>query len=102
MVYTAGGAPVAVADAKYKAEKPAGFPDADLDQMLAHCTALNLPEGHLVYAKGNAAPHGAHRVRHAGITLHQHPLDLDQPPVGVLTDVRAVDSAVRSGGVGVF
>ncbi|CAM3095248.1 McrC family protein [Saccharomonospora xinjiangensis] len=89
VVYTAGGAPVAVADAKYKVEKPAGFSDTDLYQMLAHCTALNLPEGHLVYAKGNA-PHGAHRVRHAGVTLHQHALDLDQPPAGVLTDVRAV------------
>ncbi|EHR60604.1 McrC family protein [Saccharomonospora cyanea] len=89
VAYTDGGTPVAVADAKYKAEKPAGFPDADLYQMLAYCTALNLSEGHLVYAKGNA-PHGSHRVKHAGITLHQHALDLDQPPAGLLADVRAV------------
>ena len=44
-----------VVDAKYKAEKPAGFPQADLYQMLAYCTVLGLAEGHLVYAKGNEA-----------------------------------------------
>ncbi|MBY8855412.1 McrC family protein [Nocardia sp. CA2R105] len=87
--YAADGTPLAVADAKYKAEKPAGFPDADLYQMLAYCTALNLPEGHLIYARGNA-PRNAHRVKHAGIVIHQHALDLDQPPAGLLHDIRAV------------
>ncbi|MEU0482662.1 hypothetical protein ABZ260_26190 [Streptosporangium sp. NPDC006013] len=83
------GPPLAVADAKYKAEKPAGFPDADLYQMLAYCIALNLPEGHLIYAKGNA-PHAAHRVRHARITIHQHALELDQPPAGILAEIEAL------------
>ena len=46
--------PRAVIDAKYKAEKPAGYPNADLYQMLAYCTALRLSDGHLVYAKGSA------------------------------------------------
>lgn len=87
--YTDDGAPHAVADAKYKAERPDGFPDADLYQMLAYCTALRLTDGHLVYAKGNA-PHAAHRVRHTGITIHQHTLDLDQPPAALLADVRAL------------
>ncbi|MCW3817880.1 McrC family protein [Micromonospora sp. DR5-3] len=86
------GTPLAVADAKYKAEKPEGYPDADLYQMLAYCTALGLPEGHLIYAKGNA-PHTAHQVRHAGITIHQHALELDQPPSELLAEVRAL--AVR-------
>ena len=40
----------AVINAKYKAEKGAGFPNAALYQMLAYCTALRLPVGHLVYA----------------------------------------------------
>ncbi|WP_246127508.1 McrC family protein [Amycolatopsis rhizosphaerae] len=84
--YDRAGTPLAVADAKYKAQKPEGFPDADLYQMLAYCTALNLAEGHLVYAKGNA-PHGAHRVRHAGITIHQHALDLELPPPALLGQV---------------
>jgi 5-methylcytosine-specific restriction enzyme subunit McrC len=80
------GAAVAVADAKYKAEKPEGYPDVDLYEMLAYCTALGLPVGHLVYAKGNA-PHATHLVRHADIAIHQHALELDQPPDGLLADV---------------
>ncbi|PWG12311.1 restriction endonuclease [Streptomyces sp. V2] len=89
VLYDADGAPCAVVDAKYKAEKRGGYPDADLYQMLAYCTALGLREGHLVYAKGNA-PHAAHRVRHAGILIHQHALDLDQEPAGLLADVEEV------------
>lgn len=85
--YSDDGKPLAVADAKYKVEKPEGYPDADLYQMLAYCTALDLPDGHLIYAKG-AAPHAAHRVRHAGITIHQHALELDQSPAGLLAEVR--------------
>jgi 5-methylcytosine-specific restriction enzyme subunit McrC len=79
-------APLAVADAKYKAEKRGGYPDADLYQMLAYCTALDLPEGHLVYAKGNA-PHASHRVRRSDIVIHQHAVDLDQPPDALLHEI---------------
>ncbi|MFF6803881.1 McrC family protein [Streptomyces sp. NPDC012616] len=89
VLYGPDGTPCAVVDAKYKAEKRGGFPDADLYQMLAYCTALGLCEGHLVYAKGNA-PHAAHQVRHAGIVIHQHALDLDQEPPGLLTAVRTL------------
>jgi len=87
--YAGDGTPLAVADAKYKVEKPAGFPDADLYQMLAYCTALGLADGHLVYAKGDA-PHAAHRVRKARITVHQHALDLDQSPAALLDDLRSL------------
>lgn len=89
VLYGPTGVPVAVADAKYKAEKRAGYPDSDLYQMLAYCTALGLSEGHLIYAKGNA-PHTAHQVRHAGITLHQHALGLDQDPAALLADIAAL------------
>ncbi|MEU9480180.1 restriction endonuclease [Streptomyces sp. NPDC048191] len=89
VLYGADGVPAAVVDAKYKAEQRGGFPDADLYQMLAYCTALGLREGHLVYAKGNAS-HAAHRVRHAGILIHQHALDLDQQPARLLADIAAV------------
>lgn len=88
--------PCAVADAKYKAEKRNGYPDADLYQMLAYCTALGLYEGHLIYAKGNAS-HAAHRVRHAGILIHQHALDLDQEPAKLLADVQEVARRMRNG-----
>ncbi|MER5432581.1 restriction endonuclease [Streptomyces sp. NPDC002588] len=94
--YGDDGRPLAVADAKYKAEKPEGFPDADLYQMLAYCTALGLPEGHLIYAKGNA-PHAAHRVRRAGITLRQHALDLDRSPAELLSSVRDLANLIARG-----
>ncbi|MEV0091162.1 restriction endonuclease [Streptomyces sp. NPDC050738] len=84
--YGDGGQPLLVADAKYKAGKPDGYPDADLYQMLAYCTALGLGSGHLVYAKGNA-PHTRHQVRQAGTVLHQHALGLDQEPAGLLDEV---------------
>ncbi|AWK11596.1 restriction endonuclease [Streptomyces spongiicola] len=86
VAYDVAGTPAVVADAKYKAGKRDGYPDSDLYQMLAYCTALGLPEGHLVYARGNA-PHAAHTVRHAGIRLHQHALDLDQDPAGLLAEI---------------
>ncbi|MER6432634.1 restriction endonuclease [Streptomyces sp900105245] len=86
VLYGADGAPAAVVDAKYKTEKRGGFPETDLYQMLAYCTALGLREGHLVYAKGNES-HAVHRVRHAGIRIHQHALELDQQPAGLLADI---------------
>ncbi|MCM2580531.1 McrC family protein [Streptomyces meridianus] len=96
VAYGADGRPRAVVDAKYKAQRPEGYPDADLYQMLAYCTALGLPEGHLVYAKGNAG-HTAHRVRHAGILIHQHALDLDVPPVGLLAAIDALAQRLVAG-----
>ncbi|MDF9717341.1 hypothetical protein [Nocardioides sp. ChNu-99] len=81
-----------VVDAKYKAEKPAGFPQADLYQLLAYCTVLGLSEGHLVYAKGNEAA-VAHTVRGAGVAISCHTLDLDQSPDQLLEQV--VELAAR-------
>ena len=74
---TADGDPAAVIDAKYKAEKPAGFPDADLYQMLAYCTALGsrwpprLPQGN---------DEKRHTVRHAGIRSTRTPLTCPPSP----------------------
>ncbi|MBD0421194.1 restriction endonuclease [Streptomyces sp. TRM S81-3] len=96
VLYGPDGIPCAVADAKYKAEKRGGYPDADLYQMLAYCTALGLSDGHLVYAKGNAS-HVTHRVRRSGILIHQHALDLDQDPAGLLADVAQVARRMRAG-----
>ncbi|MFZ2528187.1 MAG: restriction endonuclease [Rhodococcus sp. (in: high G+C Gram-positive bacteria)] len=85
----------AVIDAKYKAERPAGFPDADLYQMLAYCTALGLRHGHLVYAKGNE-PVRSHRVRRSGIQLHCHTLDLASHPAALLTQVDTLADLIAS------
>lgn len=86
LVWYLDAKPAAVIDAKYKAEKPAGFPDADLYQMLAYCTALELDDGHLVYARGNASEIN-HEVRHAGVTIHAHTVDLDTTPAELLGQV---------------
>ena len=100
LVWYSDGKPAAVIDAKYKAEKPAGFPDADLYQMLAYCTALRLADGHLVYAKGNADQR-THTVRHAAVTIHAHTLDLAAAPAELLSRVGALARSVAAvGGVG--
>lgn len=89
------GVPVAVIDAKYKAERPEGFPNADLYQMLAYCTVLGLRDGHLVYAKGNE-PVSTHTVHNAEVTIHCHALDLALPPADLLRQVDGLAASFRS------
>ena len=48
---------------------------SDIYQMLAYVTALDLPGGMLVYAKGEAEP-VVHTVRHTGKRLEIAALDL--------------------------
>lgn len=64
-----------VGDAKYKRIRDERVPNADLYQLLAYATALNLPGGLLIYAKGEA-DEIVHRVRHAGKRLEIAALDL--------------------------
>jgi 5-methylcytosine-specific restriction enzyme subunit McrC len=90
------GGPLAVIDAKYKAEKPAGFPDADLYQMLAYCIALNLTEGHLVFAKGNESPL-THVVRNTGIAIRCHALDLARRPNELLDQIGVLAANIAVG-----
>lgn len=87
------GEPSAIIDAKYKAEKPSGFPNADLYQMLAYCTVAGLNRGHLVYAKGNE-PALTHVVRRSGVTITQHALDLDQNPTALLAQIDRLAGAI--------
>jgi 5-methylcytosine-specific restriction enzyme subunit McrC len=94
LVWYLDGTPAAVIDAKYKAEKPAGFPDADLYQLLAYCTALDLSVGHLVYAKGYE-PEMSHQVRNAEITIRAHALDLSQPLAVLLDQSRRLAQRVN-------
>ncbi|WP_018640714.1 McrC family protein [Parafrankia elaeagni] len=82
---------LAVIDAKYKA--PTGeLPVQDLYQMVAYCTALGLPAGHLVHV--GTAPPGIHVLRHSGLRLHTHALDLDQPPAGLLDQIGALATVI--------
>lgn len=100
IVWRAGGVPVAVIDAKYKANKPGGYPNADLYQLLAYCTVLGLPAGHLVYAAGNEQP-ARHVVREAGTTIVCHALDLNQAPGALLAAVQSLaDKIAAEGGPG--
>lgn len=87
--YADTGKPVAVIDAKYKAEKPDGFPNADLYQLLAYCTAMRLPIGHLVYAKGNETGR-EYTVREAGVQVRAHTLDLALDPGDLLRSIGAL------------
>lgn len=89
-----------VVDAKYKAEKPDGFPNADLYQLLAYCTVLGIPDGHLIYAKGNEAPR-VHAVVGSGVSIHCHTLDLSVSSselLGQVAELAARLSTVGSAG----
>ena len=93
LVWYRDGEARAVIDAKYKAERVAGDPNADLYQMLAYCTALGLRVGHLVYARGNEAEQQM-VLRGGGVELHAHALDLELMPADLLMQVDGVASRV--------
>ena len=80
-----------VGDAKYKRIDVESVPHADLYQILAYSTALDLPGGLLVYAKGEAED-DEYVVRHAGKRLEVFALDL----VGSIDDLHAtIDRLAR-------
>lgn len=88
-VWNRGGVPRVVVDAKYKAEKPNGFPNADFYQLLAYATVLGLPEGHLIYAKGNEEAR-EHHVQLAGTRLVAHAVDLQAEPQMLLQSIDGI------------
>ena len=91
-----GSQPIFVADAKYKKLEPERFDNADIYQMLAYCTAADLPSGLLVYAgKGESS---AHKIKHAGKTIEVASLDLAGTPEAILGEVRRLAERVRAGG----
>lgn len=90
-----GGPPGVVVDAKYKAEKLAGFPQSDVYQMLAYCTSLGLSDGHLVYAAGNEAG-TVHSIPTANgaITIRSHTLDLSGTPQQLEREIQRIAATV--------
>ena len=81
-----GSQPIFVGDAKYKKLEAPGFEHADIYQMLAYCTAADLPSGLLVYAgKGQTS---THKIRNAGKTIEIASLDLAGTPEDILDEVR--------------
>ena len=86
-----GSQPIFVGDAKYKKLEPERFEHADIYQMLAYCTAADLPSGLLVYAgEGESS---AHKIKHTDRTIEVASLDLAGTPEAILTKVRRL--AVR-------
>ena len=83
-----------VGDVKYKRIKAEGILHPDLYQLLAYTVALDLHEGLLIYAKGEAAE-VEHVVNFAGKRLHVHAIDVSGAPDEVLADVAHLATIVR-------
>ena len=78
-----------VGDAKYKNLADRSTPNADLYQLLAYATALDLPGGTLIYAQGEAEPR-TYAVNYAGKRLSVVALDISRPLGEVLEQVRDI------------
>ena len=83
-----------VGDAKYKNITGESVPNADLYQLLAYVTALDVPGGLLIYAQGEAEA-GTHRVRHSGKRLEVAALDLSGTLDAVLRRVCDLSESVK-------
>ena len=90
-----GGDCTFAGDVKYKRIENAHVPNADLYQLLAYATALDLPGGLLIYAQGEEEP-AAHRVRHAGKLLEVAALDLSGTPTALLARIADLAKRVRA------
>ena len=86
---------VFVGDAKYKKTVSQRVPNADLYQLLAYTTALDLPSGLLIYAKGEDEP-ATHTVEHASKRLQIAALNLGGNFDAVLADVGRIAKLVRA------
>ena len=94
-----GGVCTFVGDAKYKRTKDERVPNADLYQMLAYATALDLPGGLLVYAEGDVEGGPStqdHWIRHAGKHVHVVTLDLAEPIARLEDEIRTLAATVRN------
>ncbi len=83
-----------VGDAKYKRFRGERVPNADLYQLLAYATALDLPGGLLIYAKGEA-DEVVHKVRHSGKMLEVAALDLSVEFEDILARVDELAEKVK-------
>ncbi len=86
---------VFVGDAKYKNVTEERVPNADIYQILAYATALNLPGGLLIYAQGEADV-ATYVVRHSGKRLEVTALDLSGTLDEALTRVKVLAGKVRA------
>ena len=84
-----------VGDVKYKDLTAEHAPNADLYQLLAYVTALDLPGGMLIYAKGERDS-ATHHVRRSGKRLEVAALDLSGTLDDVLNRVKCLAKRVRA------
>ena len=84
-----------VGDAKYKRIENESIPNADLYQLLAYTTALDLPGGLLIYAQGEAET-ATYTVRNSGKRLDVVALDLRGSLDAVLKRVDFLADKIRA------
>ncbi len=89
------GACLFVGDIKYKRLSDDRVPNADLYQLLAYTTALDLPGGMLIYAKGEAEPL-VHQIRHSGKWLEVVAFDLSGTLDQILARVKELAEKIKS------
>lgn len=85
-----------VGDAKYKQISDKGVPNADLYQLLAYATALDLPGGLLIYAQGEVEQVVQHQVRYADKRLEIAALDLSGTIDELLAGISKLANRVRA------
>lgn len=95
LTWREAGRCVFVGDAKYKRVRDTQVPNADLYQLLAYATALDLPGGILVYAKGEKDS-AIHRVRNAEKQLEVFALDLAGAPEQIRAQISKLAVHVRA------
>ena len=95
LVWREGSNYLFVGDAKYKKIEDHRAPNADLYQLLAYATALNLPGGILIYAEGEGEP-ATHTIRHSGKRLTVETLNLSKPLECILSDVKKLAHRIES------
>ncbi len=84
-----------VGDAKYKRIENESVPNADLYQLLAYVTALDLPGGLLIYAQGEAET-ATYSVRNSDKRLEVAALDLRGSLDAVLARVDSIADGIRA------
>ncbi|MYG93834.1 MAG: hypothetical protein F4138_02410 [Acidimicrobiia bacterium] len=88
LLFRRKGQAVFVADIKYKLTDDARARTADYYQLLAYTTALDLPEGVLIYCMAEGGrPESTVTVRHAGKHLHTLAINLSGSPNEVAAEI---------------
>jgi 5-methylcytosine-specific restriction enzyme subunit McrC len=90
VIWQRSGRARAVIDAKYKALRPTGMPNADAYQMLAYCTALALRRGFLVYAKDSGEKTRNLTIKNIDCEIRIRTLDVERHPEQLLQEVAAL------------